>query len=126
MRLLDTDVVIDLLRGVPAATMWLQTLKETPVVSGFVVMELLQGCLNVADVQSVRKLVQPLPVLWPSRAECEQALDYFAEYRLTHGLGLLDSLIAASAIGAGATLCTFNVKHYRSLAVLVTEQPYSR
>ncbi len=28
--------------------------------------------------------------------------------------------------GRGATLCTFNVKHYRVIAGLVTEQPYTR
>jgi hypothetical protein len=35
-------------------------------------------------------------------------------------------LIAATAIGQGATLVTFNVKHYRAIQGLSTEQPYSR
>jgi predicted nucleic acid-binding protein len=43
-----------------------------------------------------------------------------------HRLGLLDALIAACALGQGATLCTFNVKHHRVVAGLVTEQPYPR
>lgn len=44
---------------------------------------------------------------------------------LSHNLGLIDSLIGATTIGLNATLCT-NVKHYRSVAGLLTEQPYLR
>jgi predicted nucleic acid-binding protein len=39
---------------------------------------------------------------------------------------LIDALVAACAIGQAATLCTFNLKHYRVIAGLTTEQPYSR
>ena len=45
---------------------------------------------------------------------------------LSHNLGLIDSLIAATTLGLGATLCTFNVKHYRGVAGLLLEQPYKR
>jgi predicted nucleic acid-binding protein len=50
----------------------------------------------------------------------------FTTYRLSNNLGLLDALIAACAVGLGARLCTFNVKHYRVIPGLVTVQPYSR
>ncbi len=39
---------------------------------------------------------------------------------------LIDSLIAATAIGQGATLCTFNTKHFAAIPGLVTEQPYAK
>jgi len=39
---------------------------------------------------------------------------------------MLDALIAESAIGLGAELCTFNLKHYNPIMNLVTEQPYQR
>ncbi len=45
---------------------------------------------------------------------------------LSHGLGLLDSLIAACSIGYSATLLTFNCKHYRALSGLTIGQPYHR
>jgi predicted nucleic acid-binding protein len=47
-------------------------------------------------------------------------------FYLSHRLGLLDALIGACAVGRAATLCTFNVKHYRVIAGLTTEQPYPR
>lgn len=45
---------------------------------------------------------------------------------LSHGLGLLDALIAACAVGRAAMLHTFNIKHYRVVPGLVAEQPYDR
>jgi hypothetical protein len=50
----------------------------------------------------------------------------FTVYHLSHGLGLLDALIAACAVGRSAPLCTFNVRHYAAVAGLVTLQPYPR
>ncbi|RME69579.1 MAG: type II toxin-antitoxin system VapC family toxin, partial [Chloroflexi bacterium] len=48
MILLDSDVMIDLLRQYPPAMKWFDTLEdeEEIVLSGYVVMELLQGCRN--------------------------------------------------------------------------------
>ncbi|MFP5285904.1 MAG: VapC toxin family PIN domain ribonuclease, partial [Thermoanaerobaculia bacterium] len=57
---------------------------------------------------------------------CARALSDFTAYHLSHRLGLLDSLIAACALGRSATLCTFNAKHYRPISGLVTSQPYGR
>ncbi|MDB9313858.1 hypothetical protein PN462_12165 [Spirulina sp. CS-785/01] len=50
----------------------------------------------------------------------------FTAYRLSHNIGLIDTLIAACAVGNNATLCTFNVKHYQVIPNLHIEQPYSR
>jgi predicted nucleic acid-binding protein len=111
MDLLDTDVLIDVQRGHPPAVAWFGGLSELPAVPGFVVMELIQDARNSLQVQQALKLVAPLSIIWPSPADCARALSDFAAYHLSHGLGLLDALIAACAIGQSATLNTFNVKH---------------
>lgn len=48
MICLDSDVMVDLLRQYPPATEWFDTLDEDEeiVLSGYVVMELIQGCKN--------------------------------------------------------------------------------
>lgn len=82
-----------------------------------------------APVQPVRqalKLVAPLQVVWPTEADLARALSDFATYHLSHGLGLLDSLISACAVGRSATLYTFNAKHYSVVPGLVLAQPYTR
>jgi predicted nucleic acid-binding protein len=123
--LLDTDVLIDIQRAYAPALTWFATLTELPTVPGLVV-ELIQDAHNARQVRQVLKLVAPLPVVWPTTADCQRALSAFIAYHLSHKLGLLDALIAACAIGLSATLCTFNVKHYRVVPGLVMVQPYTR
>jgi predicted nucleic acid-binding protein len=126
MYLLDTDILIDIQRGHQPAVDWFATLEQIPTVPGFVVMELMQGAENQAQIRQALKLVAPLTVVWPSATDCERSLSDFTLYHLSHHLGLLDSLIAACAVGLSATLCTFNHKHYRIVPGLKMEQPYNR
>ena len=50
MILLDTDVMIDLLRQYPPAVAWLDSLgSEEIILPGFVAMELIQGCRDKAE-----------------------------------------------------------------------------
>jgi predicted nucleic acid-binding protein len=123
--LLDTDVLIDVQRGHAAAVSWFTSLTDVPDVPGFVVMELIQDAQNAGQLRQALKLVAALPVVWPTEADCQRALGDFTAYHLSHGLGLLDALIAACAIGRSATLCTFNVKHFRVVPGLATLQPYT-
>ncbi len=50
MILLDTDVMIDLLRQYPSALTWLDSIDDEEILlPGFVVMELIQGCKTRAN-----------------------------------------------------------------------------
>jgi predicted nucleic acid-binding protein len=124
--LLDTDILIDVQRGHLPAIAWFSSLHAIPCVPGLVVMELVQGARDPREVQNALKLTAPLTIVWPTAADCQRALTDFAALRLSHGLGLLDALVAACAIGLGAERCTFNDKHYRMVPGLVTTQPYAR
>jgi predicted nucleic acid-binding protein len=126
MYLLDTDVLIDIQRGHQPAITWFSTLSDIPSIPGFVVMELIQDSRNTQQVRKTLQLIAPLPVIWATEADCARALSDFTTYHLSNSLGLLDALIAASAVGRSLTLCTFNVKHYRVVSNLVTAQPYAR
>ncbi|MFN6571663.1 PIN domain-containing protein [Dendronalium sp. ChiSLP03b] len=117
MYLLDTDILIDIMRGHATAIAWFASLTEVPSVPGFVVMKLIQDAKNTQRVRNALKLVAPLPVIWSTEAD---------SYHLLDNLGLLDALIAACAVGREAMLCTFNVKHYRAIPSLSTAQPYTR
>jgi predicted nucleic acid-binding protein len=126
MDLVDTDVLIDVQRGHPPALAWFAGLTDLPAVPGFVLMELIQDARNAKEVRRALKLAAPLQVVWPTEADCTRALSDFAAYHLAHGLGLLDAMTAACAVGLSATLFTFNDKHYRVVPGLLTAQPYTR
>jgi len=54
MIFIDTDVLVDCLRGSTVAKTWLGTLhKDSFGIPGIVAMELLLGCRNQADLQQV-------------------------------------------------------------------------
>lgn len=125
MELVDTDVLIDIQRGYRAAEEWFAADRDVGV-PGFVVMELVQDARNADEVQKAMALVDNLPVVWPSLADCRFALDQFSVLHLPHGLGLLDAMIAATAVGHGCVLNTFNERHYRMFPGLTTVRPYHR
>ena len=126
MNLVDTDVLIEVQRGRPEALAWFAGLVDPPAVPGFVVMEMVQDARNAVELRQSLRLAAPLRVVWPTAADCERALSDFAGRHLSHGLGLLDALIGATAVGLSATLWTFNTRHYSAVPGLVASVPYSR
>ena len=123
--LLDTDVMVDILRGHPPAVTWLVGLGTTPIaLPGLVAMELLQGCQNLPDQQRLEKQLLRFTFCWPTQADCQRAYLDFAAYHLSHNLGLLDSLIGHTAVGLSDRLAAFNSKHYGVIAGLQAFQPY--
>jgi predicted nucleic acid-binding protein len=89
-------------------------------------MELIQGCNNAAEQKRVEKELARVRTVWPAPLDCQAALALFADRHLSHSLGLLDALIAQTAIALPTPLHTFNVKHYSGIANLRTVQPYTR
>lgn len=127
MILLDTDVMIDYLRGYEPARDWLESVREQKIgLPGLVAMELLQGSQNARTQNRVEKSLRTFPIFWAEPEQCGRALKNFATYRLRHQLGLLDALIAETAIGQNAELATFNKKHYGVIKELKIIQPYKR
>ncbi|ETR70717.1 MAG: PilT domain-containing protein [Candidatus Magnetoglobus multicellularis str. Araruama] len=128
MILLDSDVMIDLLREYPPAIDWLNSLDEDDelYLPGYVVMELIQGCRNKKEQKLLQKELAQYSVLWPLPDECQKALEIFTQYRLSHNAGLLDVLIGQTAVSYGFDLYTFNDKHYKFIKDLKTIQPYMK
>jgi len=86
MILLDSDVMIDILRKYPPAMEWFDALDEDEEIAlpGYVMMELIQGCRNKAEQESLQRIVDPYGVAWLSPEHCNRALDVFTEYHLSH------------------------------------------
>ena len=102
MILLDTDIAVDVLRGYPPAVAWLTSLgSEALGVPGLVAMELLQGCDNREEQSQVEAKLRPYRIHWPNQTDCGRAYRDYARRRLSHGLGILDALIAETAVGMG-------------------------
>jgi len=126
MLVLDTDIMVDVQRGFSPALEWLAQLPESPAITVITVLELLRGCRNLREQQSVERLLTQMPVLYLSESACIRAVNYFRAFHLSHGIGILDTLIAAIAVTHDAILCSFNEKHYQMVPDLQLMKPYSR
>jgi len=128
MILLDSDVMIDLLRQYPPAVQWFDQLdaNEEVVVSGYVVMELIQGCKSKIEQEQVLRVLARYGVVWLSPSHCAYALDLFVKYRLSHNVGMLDVLVGQTSLMLDEPLYTFNRKHYDFVPGLRTVQPYEK
>jgi hypothetical protein len=124
--MLDADILIDLVRRHPPATAWFAGLSGAPHVSGIAALELAYGVQNATELRAVQRFLREFPLVWPSQADMRRALHDYARLRLSSGLGLMDALIAATAVGRGEVLATFNVRHFRAVPDLQLVQPYVR
>jgi predicted nucleic acid-binding protein len=83
---LDTDVLIDCLRGTPAARAWLeQSASDAFQVPGVVAMELLMGCQNKTELERTQRFVRAFDIAWPEASEFAQAYELLAARRLNSG-----------------------------------------
>ncbi len=113
--LIDTDVLIDFLRGYDEAMSLVAVNSERIVVSSIVVAELYAGVRGGADgveqgvLERLLGLFRVVPV---SSGIARLGGLYKRDYGKSHGVGLADAIVAATATMEDAELTTLNVKHY--------------
>jgi predicted nucleic acid-binding protein len=89
-------------------------------VSALTVMELLQGCRDQREARHMAVFASEnlAAVIHPDEAISRHAIRLLELHALRAGLRVVDALIAATALEAGAPLATANVRHYRVIAGL--------
>jgi predicted nucleic acid-binding protein len=86
-------------------------------------MELVAGCENAQDLAEVDALIKDFEIYWPNEKGVARALGFFRSYYRSHGLGLVDALIAACAISLRVPICT-NDLGFRAIPRLKVISPY--
>lgn len=122
--LLDTDVLIDYLRGQAKAVAFLRKTRRRLLVSALTVAELHVGVREGAERKVLDDFLALMEVVAVTPEIARLGGLWRRDYGKSHGTGLIDALIAASAELGGSTLATLNEKHFPMLeAVLV---PYRK
>ena len=118
--IVDTDILIDVGRGVPDAIAFLTTLQATTslAISAISEMELLVGCRDKAEMNSVEVFLQGFQIVKVNEAISDKAVELVKNYRLSHGLLIADAIIAATALTTNYPFITKNQKHFRFVAGL--------
>jgi predicted nucleic acid-binding protein len=122
MLLLDTSVLIDVLRGSRVASAWLGSVEELPLCSELTRAEVLRG-IGSAERSRTERLLRSLRWVAVDEPISRRAGELARQYRRSHpGLGIVDFVIGATAQLLGADLATGNVRHYPMFARL--KPPY--
>jgi predicted nucleic acid-binding protein len=121
-HLLDTCVLIDYLRDREAAVQTVRSLEVRPSVSVVTVAELYAGVRNESEHRRIEALPDLLDVRDIDFEIARLAGRYRLQYRSSHGVGIPDALIAATAQVHGARLVTRNARHFPMLDDLLV--PY--
>lgn len=121
--LVDTDVLIWHMRGLPHATQRLDQLSSFTI-SAITWLELLQGFRNRTEMLAMQKSLSNrktdrAPI---TPAITNRAITLMETLTLSHGLQLGDALIAATALEHQLTLLTGNTKHFIAIENLKLER----
>lgn len=107
MRLcLDTNILIDVLKGEPSALAWLEH-QQRPAVSLITWMEVLMGC-QPDEAPVVQRWLEGFDRIAVDPCVAEMAVSL----RREHALKLPDAIILATAQCSGLVLATRNTKDF--------------
>lgn len=110
--LVDTDVLIDFLRGNDKAITFIDEFSPHIILSSIVVAELYAGVKGANELSVLDNFVSLFRVV-PIDSEIAKVGGlYKRDFGKSHGVGLADAILAATASKENAELKTLNVKHY--------------
>jgi|SRR5579872_4057304 len=114
--LADTTILIESFRKNEKAKQFLLT--YTPHISDITTAELLQGARDKREETLILKTCAGLSAISLTTTISQKAIKLIMQYHLSHGLLILDALIAATAIENKLTLVTENVRDFRFIGEL--------
>ncbi len=122
--LVDSDVIIEYLRGREQATRFIESLEGHLCVSAITVAELYSGVKGSDEDTALERFLDAFEVVPLDRVLARLGGLCRQSYQPGYGTGLADAIVAMSAKSAGAVLVTFNKRHYPMVDDLLV--PYAR
>ena len=124
-KLIDTNILIDYLRGLPQAVTFLEkTLSNADCyISSITIAEMYAGVRDGQEKKTLHAFLNLFSCIEINSSIAQQGGLYCREYGKSHGVGLADAIIAATAESISASLITLNKKHFPMIKNL--HIPYS-
>ena len=110
--LIDTGVLVDYLHGEPRALAYFEGAREIFNVSCLTLTELYVGIRDGSEREAMARLETLLEPIQVDRDIAVQAGLLRRDYGRSHGTGLVDAVIAVTAMASGSTLATLNAHHF--------------
>jgi predicted nucleic acid-binding protein len=122
--LFDTDVLIEYLRGKDEEKSYIDSIQEVIYMSSITMAELYAGVRKGAESRRLEIFIETFEVISLNSTIAKIGGLYRNQYNPSHGIGLADELIAATAKEIDAQVITFNIKHFPMLDNVI--KPYER
>jgi len=115
MILLDTNVLIEVLKGNMETRQRIEGFSAPSAISSISAMELMYGARDKAELLQLDKFITLFQMMHLSRGISTGAMQLIRSYAKSHTLDIPDALIAATALEHGASLFTYNLtRHSRN------------
>jgi predicted nucleic acid-binding protein len=124
--LLDTNILMDYLRGHASAHSLFAKLPDDCAVSTVSIAELHAGVCEGTERKALSTLLDTFALIDLSPTIAAQGGLLRRDWGKTHGSGLNDALIAATALVTQRVLLTLNAKHFPMLAKGQLVVPYPK
>jgi predicted nucleic acid-binding protein len=122
--LIDTDIVIDFLRGDKQAIAHFKSVADSMCFSAITVAEIYAGVKGKKEESEVERLFSIFPVIAVTNEIAREAGMLVKQYRPSHSVEVPDAVIAATCLLSGPELHTLNTKHYPMFKEL--KPPYKK
>ena len=122
--LIDTDVLIDYLRDRADAVTYLESLSPPLSVSAITVAKLYAGVRDGAERTKLDTFVNSFQVVAVDDEIAVRADIIRRDFGKSHGTGLADAVVAATAEAQQNDLVTLNSKHFQMLKNVI--MPYEK
>lgn len=120
--LLDTTVLVDVGRDKKEVVELVEALPEL-IISAVSAGELIQGVANKRELRQAKIFLVGTRILEINEQISLKSRELLIKYKLSHGLYLMDALVAATAWVNGLVLVTDNLKHFKFIKGLKAIKP---
>lgn len=121
--LVDTSVVVDLLRDYPPANTWFLAQNDLAVSRG-VWLEIIEGAQDRPAQHHALNLLRRFELIEITTPDVIWATERLLHFNLSHNIDAFDCLIAAASYRLQLPLYTRNLKHFAPLLGSLAKPPY--
>jgi predicted nucleic acid-binding protein len=122
-QLLDTSIVVDVLRGYLLARTWLSNNSDLGI-TRIVWLEVIEGAENRREQERAVKTLKEFELVTLTVEDMDWAVDKLLQFNLSHNLDAVDCLIASANYRQQLPLYTRNLKHFTPLLGTLAQNPY--
>jgi predicted nucleic acid-binding protein len=121
--LLDTSIVVDILRQYQPAESWLAQQGQLGV-TRIVWLEIIEGAQTREWQSEAIKLLRRFDVVELTPSDLVWATEQLVQHRLSHSVDSFDCMIASASYLLRLPLYTANLKHFTPLLGKLAQVPY--